>query len=269
MALTVPPQRQAEAAAPCARALGREPAGTCGTRDWFALLGSELESQGAAGGCDITAALSQYFVTEYWAMTLLQVRGVCNHQTLGSAMEYAAVPAARRDRIMRMIADYLALEFVTPVAASSTLAPQPEADENSGRGGLKTARFRDVDELSIGCVLSAQGRLCEPHVHATDFAHLQLPILLKPKHKSAILLIAVEMTAVHQDNLYTDELYEEEIGNQLTKLFGPCPQTKKSKAAAVLSYAQLGEEAEAELGFTWQHGFADMIRNIRSKKEVG
>jgi len=104
--------------------------------------------------------------------------------------------------------------------------------------------------------LSKLGRLGESIVTKQDFEHLKLPLLLKPKHKEKILLAAVEVTAVRQDDIYTDELYEQEMGTQLTNIFGTMPMGKRSVGSKVMDYAQLTPEQEAELAPSWQSSFS-------------
>ena len=141
------------------------------------------------------------------------------------------------------------------------------ADSNEGRGGFKRQRFQTSDDgTTCGHRLSKLGRLGESIVIKQDFEHLKLPLLLKPKHKEKILLAAVEVTAVRQDDIYTDELYEQEMGTQLTNIFGTMPMGKRSVGSKVMDYAQLTPEQEAELAPSWQSSFYYKIRNVRSRR---
>lgn len=254
-----------------AREIGRNPEGTYGAREWWAIFGSNLAEQGVEDGPELCDQIARYFATNYCTMHVRSLRASCNHQTLGAAMAYAKVPPERRPGITATLSDCLALEFITPVPSVSTLAAadsnEGRADSNEGRGGFKRQRFQTSDDgTTCGHRLSKLGRLGESIVIKQDFEHLKLPLLLKPKHKEKILLAAVEVTAVRQDDIYTDELYEQEMGTQLTNIFGTMPMGKRSVGSKVMDYAQLTPEQEAELAPSWQSSFYYKIRNVRSRR---
>lgn len=242
------------------RESGRQPDCVLGVKEWFADFGADLLQQGIEDGPLISDRMSQYFVTNYTTMHVKGLRGACNYLTLNAAMAHAGVPPTRRMGLGATLADYLALEYITPVAGTTMLAAV-----QTGRGGAKKPRFELMGGSSIGSRLLESGRLNDEHVVQADFDHLQLPTRLRPMHKEKILIASLECTLRDQDDIYSDAVFEEQIDKNLTSIFGLMPQSKRQKTCDTPMEQVTAEEAE-ELKFTWGDSYHTLVRNVRSKR---
>lgn len=211
------------------------------TGPWFAMLGREMAEDGVEDGPAICAAVGRYYATQSFAVTIKLLRAVADHNSLRCALNAASVPVARWPGLMALLSDYLSLNFVTPMPSSDTLAPVSEVSTNSGRGGNRDARFASQNEETLGVRLEREGTLKHVHVTREDFAHLKLPLRVTAKEQPMITDRVVEVTLEKYNTMHIDDIYAEEVGEQMTAIFGLMPQSKKNhKASLALAYMNDG-----------------------------
>lgn len=245
--------------------MGRDPEGNAKTKEMFALLGTEWLAAGVDDGPKLAQGLSQFF-TYRMATTLKQVRAIATHAKLNEAYASLELDTVRWEFMTASLSEFLALDFVTPVASAGL--PPPTGETKSGcRGGHRTERLTLDDNVPIGAQLQAVGRLQEPHFFAKDYAHLNLPLVLKPSHKVLITTRNVEMIAERQGSLKMDAIFAAEITKQVTELLGPMPMNKKEVAKALESAENvIAGGSELFVAKTWGDATWWKLRNIKKTK---
>ena len=254
----------AEPAAPAhesARDIGRGD-GSEKTATWFAMLGREMAADGADDAPEICAAVGRYYAKQFSAVTIKLFRAAADHSSLRSALKAADVPTARWPGLVALLSDYLSLDFVTPAPSVDTLAPVSEQSTGTGSGGKRDARFAEVGEDTLGVRLEREGRLKEKHFVLEDFARLKLPLQLMAKHQPAITDRVLELTLERYETIHIDSLYEQEVGAQLTEIFGIMPQSEKNRKASALFALTRGGAIE-DHPIPWSNSVKYKFKNRR------
>ena len=256
----------AEQLSASARDVGRGD-GTAKARSFFENLGREMEDDGADDGPVICDSMMRYFAKVHSALTVNLLRKHATFDSLRAAMKASGVEPERWDGLATMLADYLLVDYVTPAPSAALVRPEVEEENGvSGRGGSRLPRFSDDGE-TLGARLDREGKLYDQHFTRDDFADLNLPLVLQPKHKAPVTDRVFELTLERYETPHVDDQYESEAGGQLQALFGDMPQEERDvKRAMALVATGLISPRSAKA--KWSGALKWEFRNRRKSKST-
>ena len=220
----------AQPGAASARTLGRDPSGDVRAREFFDKLGREAAEDGIEDAPQIFGRVQQLMASKYSATTVKLLRSKCNHLTLRESFRAAEVEEDRWAGLIELLADHLALDFVTPPqarggeraidgwSACSTLVP--------GSGGIRDSVFLEKGGETLSVKLMRSGELYDTQVFREDFQHLNLSLVIEVKHVKLISKATAEAVVSRRHSINWGASFEDVLDRDLTALFGACPERK-------------------------------------------